>query len=220
MPKILNMVFEVSLTKGGIRTSSCLYVVSSKWSHSNVTNYASMHKELHFVHFVAKSIKHHSRRGHSSRNDFDVGGPFRKLKGAQDYHFQQWTHAISLGVQLISTLQHMFPCTHLTPFFAIWRGGGTSQNITSKDVQKTSSWASSKTSALPPCLVDLRFEITIDENKSKNFNHKTMQIKLQNLSNPNIAKNNWEKKIHLLFFIFDNLIQWNINNLIQCLNPN
>jgi hypothetical protein len=69
-------------------------------------------------------------------------------------------------------------------------------------------------------LVDLRFEITIDENKSKNFNHKTMQIKLQNLSNPNIAKNNWEKKIHLLFFIFDNLIQWNINNLIQCLNPN
>jgi hypothetical protein len=68
-------------------------------------------------------------------------------------------------------------------------------------------------------LVDLRFEITIYENKSRNFNHKTMQIKLQNLSNPNIAKKNWEKKLHLLF-IFDNLFEWNINNLIQCLNPN
>jgi hypothetical protein len=63
-------------------------------------------------------------------------------------------------------------------------------------------------------LVDLRFEITIDENKSRNFNHKTMQIKLQNLSNPNIAKKNWKKKLHLFFFTCDNLIQRNINNLI------
>ncbi len=111
MPKIFNMVFEVSLIKGSIRTSSCLHVASSKWSHSNVTNYVNMHKELHFVHFVSKSITHHSRCGHLSRNDFDVGGPFHKLKGAWDYHFQQWTRAISLGVQLLSNLQHMFPCT-------------------------------------------------------------------------------------------------------------
>jgi len=139
------------------------------------------------------------RCGHSSWNDFDVGGPFRKLKVAWDYHFQQWTHATSLGVQLISTLQHMFPCTHLTPSFAIWRGGGASQNITLRDVGNIYWWASPKTLALPPCLVDLRFEITIDENKSRNFNHKTMQIKLQNLSNPNIAKK-FERKNYTFFF--------------------
>jgi ribosome-associated toxin RatA of RatAB toxin-antitoxin module len=71
---------------------------SSKWSHSNVTNYVSVHKQLHFVHFPTKSIRHRSRCGNSSLNDSYVGGLFRKLKGAWDYHFQQWTHASSLGV--------------------------------------------------------------------------------------------------------------------------
>jgi len=70
-------------------------------------------------------------------------------------------------------------------------GGGASQNITSRDAGKTSSWASSKTLAPPPhSLVDVIFEITIDANKSRNFNHKTMQIKLQTYPIPNIAKKN------------------------------
>jgi len=202
MPTIFNMVFKVNLTKSSIRTFSCLYVASSKWSHSNVTNYVNMHKELHFAYFTTKSIRHHSGCGHSLLNDFDFGGPIRQLKGARDYLFQQWTHAPSLGVQLVSTLQHMFPCalqlckTISNLFWPIQHlflqsGGGASQNITSRDAGKTSSWASSKTLAPPPhSLVDVIFEITIDANKSRNFNHKTMQIKLQTYPIPNIAKKN------------------------------
>jgi hypothetical protein len=100
------------------------------------------------------------------------------------------------------TLQDHFQpfFTHSTPLFAIWRRGGTSQNITSKDVGKTSSWASSKTSALPLHLVDLKFDITIDANKSWNFNDKTMQIKLQNLSNPRYCKNKLREKNAPSFF--------------------
>jgi hypothetical protein len=49
-------------------------------------------------------------------------------------------------------------------------------------------------------LVDLRFDITIDANKSWNFNDKSMQIKLQNLSNPRYCKNKLKEKIAPSFF--------------------
>jgi hypothetical protein len=49
-------------------------------------------------------------------------------------------------------------------------------------------------------LVDLKFDIIIDANKSWNFNDKTMQIKLQNLSNLRYCKNKLKEKIAPSFF--------------------
>jgi hypothetical protein len=47
-----------------------------------------MHEQLPFAH-ATKLIGHHSRCEDSLPNDFDIWGPFHKLKGAQDFPFQQ-----------------------------------------------------------------------------------------------------------------------------------
>jgi hypothetical protein len=78
LPKIFNIIFEASLTKGGLGTSSCPCPTSFKQYHSNATFF--LHKQLPSTHSTTKLIKHHSRCEHSLPNDFDVKDLFHKLK--------------------------------------------------------------------------------------------------------------------------------------------
>ncbi len=78
MFKIFNKIFEVSFTKGGLRTSSCPCVVSFEWSHSNVTFACAW--AIAFYSFHCKIVRHHSKCGHLLPIDFDVKAPLANWK--------------------------------------------------------------------------------------------------------------------------------------------
>jgi hypothetical protein len=55
-------------------------------------------------------------------------------------------------------------------------------------------------------LVDLRFDITIDANNLETSMTRLCKSNYKTYPILDIAKTNWEKKLHLPFFIFNNLI--------------